>query len=150
MNETPQPVTRRKLDDATPFRFACNKSVPCFTRCCRDADMFLYPYDIIRMKKQLGMTSEAFLVRHTVTAFRDNPYFPSVMLKMSDAKGHPCSFLSESGCTVYESRPYSCRAYPLERPCPVMPKACFPYPVSWCTTTTARGTEPVRNGQPRP
>ena len=88
--------------------------MPCFTRCCRDADMFLYPYDIIRLKTHLGITSDEFLVRHTVTAFRDNPYFPGVMLKMSEAEGHPCPFLTETGCTVYENRPYSCRAYPLE------------------------------------
>ncbi|WP_022665025.1 YkgJ family cysteine cluster protein [Desulfospira joergensenii] len=106
--------THRDLLGSGTFQFACNETVPCFTRCCRDADMLLYPYDIIRLKHFLGMTSEEFLVKHTFTAFRDNPYFPSVMLKMGDAKGHPCPFLSEKGCGVYEDRPYSCRAYPLE------------------------------------
>lgn len=96
------------------FRFACNDTVPCFTRCCHNADLLLYPYDIIRLKKSLGMTSEELLTTHTVTAFRDNPYFPGVMLKMSDRPGHPCPFLTEKGCTVYQDRPYSCRAYPLE------------------------------------
>lgn len=105
---------RKKLTANDTFEFACNESVPCFTRCCRDADMLLYPYDIIRLKHHLGMTSDEFLVRHTITAFRYNQYFPSVMLKMSEAEGHPCSFLTEKGCTVYENRPYSCRAYPLE------------------------------------
>ncbi|MCG8683656.1 MAG: YkgJ family cysteine cluster protein [Desulfobacterales bacterium] len=76
--------------------------------------MLLYPYDIIRLKNHLGMTSDEFLVTHTITAFRYNPNFPSVMLKMSDKNGNPCSFLSEKGCLVYENRPYSCRAYPLE------------------------------------
>lgn len=97
-----------------PFTFTCDETVPCFTRCCHNADMFLYPYDIIRLKQRLNMSSEAFLVAHTITAFRDNPYFPSVMLKMSEKKGHPCPFLTEKGCSVYEDRPYSCRAYPLE------------------------------------
>ncbi|HCY85429.1 MAG TPA: YkgJ family cysteine cluster protein [Desulfobacteraceae bacterium] len=114
MNDNTPLGNRTKLEDNTPFRFACNDTIPCFTRCCRDADMFLYPYDIIRLKKHLGISSDEFLVQHTVTAFRDNPHFPSVMLKMSDADGHPCSFLTEQGCTVYENRPYSCRAYPLE------------------------------------
>ena len=107
---------RYVLGNAT-FRFACHSGVPCFTRCCHDADMYLYPYDIIRMKQSLGMTSEAFLLQHTISALRDIPYFPNVMLKMSDQKGHPCPFLSAKGCKVYEDRPYSCRAYPLE---PVM------------------------------
>ena len=100
--------------DGKTFRFACNPDVPCFTRCCHDADMHLYPYDIIRLKKSLGMRSEEFLVAHTLTAFRDNPHFPGVMLKMSEEEGHPCAFLTQAGCTVYQDRPYSCRAYPLE------------------------------------
>lgn len=76
--------------------------------------MFLYPYDIVRLKKHLKLTSDEFLVKHTISAFRDNPYFPRVMLKMSDHEGNPCSFLTEKGCAVYKNRPYSCRAYPIE------------------------------------
>jgi len=104
---------RYLLGDGT-FRFDCNSEVPCFTRCCHDADLCLYPYDIVRLKQRLGMSSEIFLERHAVTALRDMPSFPNVMLKMSDAPGKPCSFLSATGCTVYEDRPYACRAYPLE------------------------------------
>lgn len=104
---------RYLLGDGT-FQFACHSGVACFTRCCHNADMYLYPYDIIRLKQRLGLTSEDFLTRHTLTAFRENPYFPNIMLKMSDRPGNACSFLSEIGCTVYQDRPYSCRAYPLE------------------------------------
>jgi Fe-S-cluster containining protein len=104
---------RYLLGDGT-FRFGCHSGVACFTRCCRDADMYLYPYDIVRLKNCLDMTSEEFLSRYTTTAFRENPYFPNVMLKMSDRPGKPCSFLFDDGCTVYEDRPFSCRAYPLE------------------------------------
>lgn len=96
------------------FQFECHAGVACYTRCCHDADMYLYPHDIIRLKNCLKLTSEDFLARHTLTALRDTPYFPNVMLKMSDAKGHPCTFLSEHGCSVYSDRPYACRAYPLE------------------------------------
>ena len=101
------------------FCFACHPGVPCFTKCCRNADMYLYPYDIIRLKHRLGMDSEAFLDAHTDTAVRDNPYFPHVMLKMAGAPGKPCPFLSEQGCAVYEDRPFACRAYPLE---PALPR----------------------------
>ena len=105
--------SRYLLGDGS-FRFACHSAIACFTRCCHNADMYLYPYDIVRLKQRLGLTSEEFLIRHTITAFRGNPYFPNVMLKMSDSAGSPCPFLSDTGCTVYEDRPYSCRAYPLE------------------------------------
>ena len=37
----------RKLLVEDKFRFDCHPGVPCFTRCCKDADMYLYPYDII-------------------------------------------------------------------------------------------------------
>jgi len=77
--------------------------------------MYLYPYDIIRMKNRLGISSERFLEQYTLTAFRDNPYFPSLMLKMSDENEKSCPFLNPKGCALYEDRPFSCRAYPLER-----------------------------------
>ncbi len=115
---TPHPHTnttgnRFLLGNGT-FQFACHSEVSCFTRCCHDADMYLYPYDIVRMKQHLGISSEAFLMAHTTTAIRDMPTFPNVMLKMSDRPGKPCTFLTEQGCTIYADRPYSCRAYPLE------------------------------------
>lgn len=96
------------------FYFDCSPEVPCFTRCCLNPDMYLYPYDIIRLKNRLDMDSESFLDAHTYTAVRDNPYFPHVMLKMAETEKKPCPFLTSGGCTVYEDRPFSCRAYPLE------------------------------------
>jgi hypothetical protein len=77
--------------------------------------MYLYPYDIIRMKRRLHMDSDAFLARHTLSAIRDNPFFPSVMLKMAEGPEKPCPFLTAEGCGIYEDRPSSCRTYPLER-----------------------------------
>ncbi len=106
---------RGLLGENDTFCFDCHPGVSCFTRCCRDADMVLYPYDIIRLKRHLAMDSDTFLSRHTVTAFRDNPHFPSVMLKMSDQPDRACAFLTDAGCTVYPDRPFSCRAYPVER-----------------------------------
>lgn len=113
-NNTMDYTANRELLGSRTFKFACHDSVPCFTRCCHNADMYLYPYDIVRMKQNLNMTSEAFLVAHTTTAIRSMPTFPNVMLKMSDRQGNPCTFLTEKGCTIYPDRPYSCRAYPLE------------------------------------
>ena len=107
-------TSERYLLAGGTFRFACHSGVACFTRCCHDADMYLYPYDIVRLKKALNMTADEFMARHTVTAFRDNPHFPHVMLKMRDGEGRPCPFLSPEGCRVYADRPYSCRAYPVE------------------------------------
>jgi len=111
----PQIDGSRKLLETDTFKFDCHPQTPCFTRCCHDADMYLYPYDIIRLKNCLSISSERFLEQYTLTAFRDNPYFPNLMLKMSPGERKSCSFLAQGGCTVYEDRPFSCRAYPLER-----------------------------------
>ncbi len=89
---TPVGDTSRYLLGNGTFRFACHSAVACFTRCCRNADMYLYPFDIIRLKQRLGLTSAEFLMQHTLTAFRENPYFPNVMLKMSDLPGPPLFF----------------------------------------------------------
>ena len=113
-SEKPAAPDQRILLRDQSFSFACHPEVPCFTRCCHNADMYLYPYDIIRMKHRLDLSSDIFLEKYTHSAFRDNPYFPSVMLKMSEAEPHACPFLTDDGCSIYEDRPYSCRAYPLE------------------------------------
>ncbi len=108
--------TRKKLQsEKDTIKFECHPEVSCFTRCCKDADMYLYPYDIIRMKNNLGMSSDTFLEKYTFQAFRDNPFFPSLMLKMADNAEKTCQFLTDKGCSIYEDRPFSCRAYPLER-----------------------------------
>lgn len=77
--------------------------------------MYLYPYDVIRMKNRLGISSDRFLDQYTFQEIRDNPNFPSLMLKMTDNDEKWCPFLSTKGCQIYQDRPFSCRAYPLER-----------------------------------
>ena len=97
------------------FTFSCHPGVPCFTVCCKNVDMILYPYDLIRLKQILGIDSGELLEKHTRLIRGDNPFFPTVMLKLAENKVSSCPFLSESGCTVYNDRPSACRTYPLER-----------------------------------
>lgn len=97
------------------FRFACHPGVSCFTKCCRDLQLFLYPYDIIRLKKALGITSEEFLNNYCGVVQGANPFFPALMMVMSDNEKKTCPFLGDEGCKVYKDRPSSCRTYPLER-----------------------------------
>ncbi len=98
-----------------PFRFKCHPGVACFTKCCKNVDMLLYPYDILRLKNALGVDSQSFMRQHTTLAKGDNPYFPTVMLKLKEDEEKSCPFLSPDGCTVYHDRPSACRTYPLER-----------------------------------
>jgi Fe-S-cluster containining protein len=103
---------RLGLDDT--FSFSCNPSVPCFGACCHDINIFLTPYDVLRLKKNLGITSEEFIAKYALSPeINTETRIPLVVLRMSDAEGRPCQFLGEKGCTVYEDRPWSCRMYPL-------------------------------------
>lgn len=97
------------------FQFRCHTDVPCFTNCCRKLELYLYPYDVVRLKHALGLHSAEFMQKHTRLSAGSHSYFPAVMLNMADNKEGKCPFLSDSGCTVYRDRPYSCRMYPLER-----------------------------------
>ena len=97
------------------FHFHCHSEVSCYLTCCHKVEMFLYPYDVLRLKNRLGLHSSEFMHRHTRIAEGSHPYFPAVMLNMADTEGYPCPFLKESGCSMYKDRPSSCRTYPLER-----------------------------------
>ncbi|MBU0485965.1 MAG: YkgJ family cysteine cluster protein [Proteobacteria bacterium] len=97
------------------FKFACHAGVSCFTRCCRQLELYLYPYDIIRLKNRLGLSSEEFLNKYTGVRQGINPCFPSIVMLMSDNEEKTCPFLGDEGCTVYADRPSACRTYPLER-----------------------------------
>jgi hypothetical protein len=71
------------------FRFACHNSLACFTKCCRDITIFLTPYDILRMKNGLKMSSEDFLPAYTATLIGDSG-LPVVALKMLDDEEKSC------------------------------------------------------------
>lgn len=97
-----------------PFTFSCHPGIACYMSCCRNVDMFLFPYDILRLKKSLAISSERFMRDFTRLGQGTHPFFPAVMLKL-DETTKSCPFLGDEGCTVYHDRPSSCRTYPLER-----------------------------------
>ena len=95
------------------FKFLCHKDIECFNKCCYDLNLFLTPYDIVRLKNNLKISSSEFLKRYTTWHIGVNTELPVVVLKM---KGDlTCPFVSKDGCTVYKDRPSSCRLYPLAR-----------------------------------
>lgn len=109
-------VERKKysqtMDADHVFRFQCRPGVACFTRCCADVTIALTPYDVIRLKNALGISSEEFLDTYTMIIHREDRLIPLVLLKMND-DGQRCLLVTEKGCTVYEDRPWPCRMYPL-------------------------------------
>jgi len=98
------------------FSFHCHSGVDCYMFCCRNVDMFLYPYDILRLKQALKISSQEFMENYTsVVQGINHPYFPSIMLRLTEDLEKSCPFLAEDGCDVYMDRPSACRTYPLER-----------------------------------
>lgn len=105
----------RRLADGETFRFRCHAGLACFNRCCRNLNLFLYPYDVLRLKSRLGVSSDAFLDAHVDVVLRPGSHFPDVLLQMADNDQRSCPFLTEAGCSVYPDRPDACRTFPVEQ-----------------------------------
>ena len=73
-----------RLSKESRFKFSCHKNVPCFNECCGDVNIFLTPYDVIRLKRSLGITSTEFLSKYTILPFDKNLKYPVILLKMGD------------------------------------------------------------------
>lgn len=103
------------LSETDRFSFKCHSGLGCFNRCCHNLNLFLYPYDVIRLKKNLRISSDHFIENYTDIVVRPGHHFPDVLLKMADNEEKSCIFLTPSGCSVYPDRPHTCRSYPLEQ-----------------------------------
>lgn len=99
------------MEPETEFKFRCHKDISCFNACCKRTDLTLTPYDILRLRQHLELSSEAFLKNHTVPFEMDAHGTPGIKMR-TDNEG-ACLFVREEGCSVYEDRPSSCRLYGL-------------------------------------
>lgn len=105
-----------ELKPGESFRFACHPKVPCFNACCSDLALMLTPYDVLRLRSRLMLSSRDFIARHAETALAPDTGFPMLRLRMMDSvPGSPCPFVTREGCSVYPDRPGACRTYPLGR-----------------------------------
>ncbi|MBW2028652.1 MAG: YkgJ family cysteine cluster protein [Deltaproteobacteria bacterium] len=117
MNLQSQEYEQGKRSKMTPehlFTFRCGPGVSCYTQCCQDVSIVLTPYDVVRMKMALGMSSDTFLEKYTVVIPKKGKLIPLVILKMREDKDKKCPFVTETGCSIYEHRPWPCRMYPLD------------------------------------
>lgn len=104
-----QPV-QLGLEDA--FQFRCHKGIPCFNKCCQNADIMLAPYDVLRLKNRLNLTARAFIDSATTDFAMDAHGMPGLKLATQE-NSDACVFLTPEGCGVYEDRPSACRYYAL-------------------------------------
>lgn len=70
--------------------------------CCFDTRMPLLESDIERLEAKTGASRKEF----------SKPDEETQTPRLRNIDGH-CTFLGETGCTVYEDRPAGCRLYPL-------------------------------------
>jgi uncharacterized protein len=110
MNEKPAKKILFTLDDK--FKFSCHKELTCYNTCCRDVNIFLTPYDVLRMRRGTGLSSGEFLKTYTFALLGEEG-LPLVVLKMREDENKTCRFVTPDGCSIYQDRPWSCRMYPV-------------------------------------
>ncbi len=103
----------QNLTEDSPFNFACHDALPCFTQCCKDVNIYLTPYDTLRLRCALQMGSSEFLAKYTRSFLSKVGNIPVVQLMM-EPESLCCPFVGEEGCQVYENRPWACRMFPLD------------------------------------
>jgi uncharacterized protein len=109
------PRTIERIADDSEFCFACHREVSCFTSCCRELELALTPYDVMRLKNGLNMHSRNFLDTYVIIEQEEEDIVPRCYLTMVDDGRASCVFVGREGCSVYQDRPGACRAYPLGR-----------------------------------
>jgi hypothetical protein len=113
--ETPipaSPVMPTMYDENKEIQFSCHKGIGCWNACCSNIDISLTPYDIIRLKKHLGISSTEFLREYTVPYEMEKDGIAGVKFRPVE-NGTACRFMKPEGCSVYEDRPTACRYYPV-------------------------------------
>jgi Fe-S-cluster containining protein len=106
------PVLPNQLAGDAVIQFRCHKDIDCFNACCKNIDIMLTPYDILRLKKRLGITSTEFLRQYTEPFEFGRGSVGGVKYKPKEGTNE-CQFVTEEGCSVYEDRPTACRYYPV-------------------------------------
>lgn len=106
------PVMPNMLDGDKVIQFRCHKDVGCWNACCANIDITLTPYDILRLKNRLELSSGDFLKQYTVPYEMDQDGMPGVKFRPVEG-GTACQFMKPEGCGVYEDRPTACRYYPI-------------------------------------
>ena len=106
------PVVPNMVGADHVIQFSCRPGIACWNACCANIDISLTPYDLLRLKKRLGLASDEFLVKYTVPYEFDKDDIAGVKLRPV-ADGTACQFMTPEGCSVYEDRPTACRYYPV-------------------------------------
>ncbi|MFP7755121.1 YkgJ family cysteine cluster protein [Thermodesulfobacteriota bacterium B35] len=111
-DKNPSHILPEKLTLDSRLQFECHPGVSCFTACCHNIKIILTPYDILILRKRLGMPAHEFLSLYTQPTYLEKTDMPGVQIKLTDDR-KACPFVTPDGCTVYSDRPSACRYYPV-------------------------------------
>ncbi|MHB8623834.1 MAG: YkgJ family cysteine cluster protein [Sulfuricaulis sp.] len=106
------PIVPVKLGVDDKIQFRCHQGIACFNKCCENINIMLTPYDILRLKNRLGITSTEFLNNHATVFEMDAHGLPGIRM-LTKPGSAACQFLTPEGCGVYQDRPAACRYYAL-------------------------------------
>ena len=106
------PVVPQMCDGSKSIQFECRKGIACWNACCSNIDISLTPYDILRLKQRLEITSNDFLLHYTLPYEMEQNGIAGVKLRPVKS-GTACRFMTPEGCSVYGDRPTACRYYPV-------------------------------------
>lgn len=113
MIETEDQLGGTPVAPGDPFPFRCGPHLSCFGGCCRHKRLPLFPYDLLRLRRALGLGSAELLAAHAELELDPGSGWPALRIRLRD--DGTCPFLGARGCRVYEHRPFCCRIYPLAR-----------------------------------
>ena len=106
------PVMPTMVEGDYSIQFQCRRGIDCWNACCSNIDITLTPYDVVRLKRRLGISSTEFLREYTVPYEMEKDGLAGVKYKPVDG-GTACRFMQPEGCGVYADRPTACRYYPV-------------------------------------
>jgi hypothetical protein len=53
-----------KLTKDSRFKFRCHPKVRCFTACCSNVNIALPPFDLLRLRRRLGLSADEFIKQY--------------------------------------------------------------------------------------
>ena len=106
------PVVPTMVAETHVIEFSCHKGIGCWNSCCSNIDISLTPYDVLRMKTRLGITSTEFLKDYTVPYEMEKDGIAGIKFRPIEG-GSACRFMKPEGCDIYTDRPTACRYYPV-------------------------------------
>ena len=106
------PVVPNMVEGSHVIQFSCHKGIGCWNACCSNIDISLTPYDVLRMKTRLGISSTEFLKDYTVPYAMEKDGIAGIKFRPIEG-GSACRFMKPEGCDIYSDRPTACRYYPV-------------------------------------